>query len=132
MAWAPISSTYIEGLGKAEIRTGGSPKRRSRSATPSTLTFGTYIFSDNYSWLYAPGALSPRHVAYVQHELDACWGYSQVERSLIYLVAGHRRCPVQGLDCFPSLKYGVCGFRSHLGPGFTSVCVCVLVLFCIG
>ena len=108
----------------------GSPKRRSRSATRSTLTFGTYIFHDNYSLLYAPGALSPRHIAYAQHELDACWGYYQVERSWICLVAGHRRRPVQGLDCFPSLKYGGCGFRSHLGTGFTSVCVCVCVCWC--
>jgi hypothetical protein len=27
----------------------GSPKRRSRGATRSTRTFGTYIFNDNYS-----------------------------------------------------------------------------------
>ena len=76
--------------------------------------------------------MSPSHVTYVQHELDACWGYFQVEISLIYLVTGHRCPSVQGLDCFPLLKYGDCGFRSHLGPGFTSVCVCVCVLVLFG
>ena len=74
-----------------------------------------------------PAALSPRRAGNMQHQLDTCFSYSQVETSLICLVAGHRRRPFQGLDCFPSLKYGDCGFSSHLGPGFTSVCVFVCV-----